>query len=813
MAALLLIAAPTAGAGSLPEVKSGERPGPPLLYKKPPKASPLSVKAPFAARPLLVSGTDAYRDGEYLYQDYLFDDHGADTQPGLGSQPPGADSFSPTGGDAFYPTAARFGNNAADIVELRIKPTSRAVLYRVTLNTVRDEDAAVVGIGIDTDRSGGAPVPWPGGAGISSPGLDRFITAWGTGGKVTRLPGGADADLPARAVKIEKRTNQMTIRVPRSVMDPGRRTWRYVAGAGLRSGEGFRRVPARSDPGSDTPASGNPVLSSPGVFNLAFRFDEPTAKNGAPTYTTFPGVGSFFEDKQAKLLRERSTGNFHADVDFARLRREADRRIHGPRPGEQARIFASRLEEPEGIRASGRDSADFDEFPEFGGQLQPYVIRVPPSYRRSRPAGLSFSLHSLGGTYTQYTVFNQTQQRQFGDQRDNFLVTTLGRGPDGWYTREAEVDFFEAWADAARHFSLDPRSVALTGYSMGGYGTYKLGAQWPDLFGKAFTTVGPPGLGIWVPPAPPQSGGQDTLTNLLLENVRWIPYLNWVAMEDDLVPYAGPLEQQTGAIRGRGFDTLGLRSVLETFQGEHFTLAIQDQFAAARDFLGKARVKRDPSRVDYAMLPGADFPKLGLVHDHAYWVSDLRGRDRSGNPETQPESCPPRGGCPPRSEISAFSEAFGEAYTPRVRRVAPSPRAAGRPSPSTAQGTRWNGIPQIARRNRLVLRLENLARGTIDGRRARLEGDEPLRVRLESDGRGRIRLNVPLPRGAVVRRIDGGPVSSAATAPEVSLDRRGATFDVADGNREYRILVPHGSRSGRSGGGDAKSFRRGPGPF
>ena len=48
------------------------------------------------------------------------------------------------------------------------------------------------------------------------------------------------------------------------------------------------------------------------------------------------------------------------------------------------------------------------------------------------------------------------------------------------------------WADLARHFRLEPDRVALTGYSMGGYGTYKLGMQWPDLFGAAFTTVGPP---------------------------------------------------------------------------------------------------------------------------------------------------------------------------------------------------------------------------------------------------------------------------------------------------------------------------------
>ena len=103
-------------------MKSGQRPGPPLLYAPQPRVPQLDVRAPFKAQPLLVSGTDAYRDGEYVYQDYLFDDHGADAKPG-GSTPPGYGAASQTKGDVRYPTAARFANNAADLVELRIRPT------------------------------------------------------------------------------------------------------------------------------------------------------------------------------------------------------------------------------------------------------------------------------------------------------------------------------------------------------------------------------------------------------------------------------------------------------------------------------------------------------------------------------------------------------------------------------------------------------------------------------------------------------------------------------------------------------------------
>ena len=211
------------------------------------------------------------------------------------------------------------------------------------------------------------------------------------------------------------------------------------------------------------------------------------------------------------------------------------------------------------------------------------------------------------------------------------------------------MDFFEVWADLARRFRLDPRRVAISGYSMGGYGTYKLGLEWPDLFGAAFTTVGPPALGAWVPPGPP-SGGQDTNSNLLVENGRWVPYLNWAGRTDALVPYVGVRAQQAR------FDELGLRSQLWTYPGGHFDLAGMDEWAGARTFLDNRVVLRDPRRVDYAFVPAADRPALGLVHDHAYWVSELRVRDRGGDPDTDPA----------RGEISA--------------RSAPPPPASGRPA-------------------------------------------------------------------------------------------------------------------------------------
>jgi hypothetical protein len=746
---LALCLCASASAAGLPSVKSGQRPGPPLLYAAPPAAPQLQNAAPFKAAPLLVSGTDAYRGGEYLYQDYLFDDHGADTVP-TGSITDDPSSASKTGGDVKYPTDPKYGNNAADIVEFRVKPTADAVYYRITLGTVKADDATVVGIGIDTDRSGGPPVAWPRGAGVTSPGLDRFITAWGTGGEVTSLPAGATTKLPDGAVTIDQARNQMTIRVPRSILDPGTSTWRYVAGAGLWGGDAWKTAKP-GDPTAEDPGSGS-ALPAAGVFNLAFRFDEPQLKVNQPPYTTFPGVGNWFEDKQANVLGQGTTGDFHADVDFSKLAAASDEPIHRSRGHEQARIFASALGVPEGVKST---------FPEYGGQLQPYMLTVPPCYRPGKPTGLTFALHSLSATYTQYAVFSPNQLRELGDDRCSFVATPLGYGQDGWYSDQAEGDVFEVWADVARNFSLDPGNVALSGYSMGGYGTYKLGVEYPDLFGKAFTTVGPPGRGIWVPPAPP-SDGADTNTNPLLENVRWVPYMNWAEATDELVPYAGVRAQQSA------FDSAGLRSALWTFTpGEHYTLAIEDAWSAARDFLRNTRVERDPWRVDYAFFPSADRPKLGLVHDHAYWVSGLRARDTTGDGANSPAL----------GDIGARSLAFGEG-DPELRRGSSAGAGqAGPPALTAVESTDWGKVPATSPRNELDLDLRNIGAATIDGRRARLDPSQPLTVKVTSDGAGSARINLPFARGTRASKA-------------VRVDRRGATITTTQGTRSYRIVPP-----------------------
>jgi len=162
---------------SLPSVPSGERPGPAALYLPPPRAPQLENTGPWKAEPVLVSGAASYRDGEWLYQDYLYDDAGATGVKDSGD-PYGASAhlYSPRGGTFTYPKDPVYANNAADLVELRVKPLPGATAFRVTLNTLQDAERSAFTIALGQSPSAR---DWPHGAGVRSPAA-LFLTWHGS---------------------------------------------------------------------------------------------------------------------------------------------------------------------------------------------------------------------------------------------------------------------------------------------------------------------------------------------------------------------------------------------------------------------------------------------------------------------------------------------------------------------------------------------------------------------------------------------------------------------------------------------------------
>ncbi|HYZ93949.1 MAG TPA: hypothetical protein VFA34_16375 [Actinomycetota bacterium] len=670
---------------SLPTVGSGRRPGPTVLYKAAPHAPQLENRDPhFKADPLLVAGTEGYADGEYRYQDYIYDDWGANTQA---DDTAGADSA----GDIDYPLdRGHYGSNSADLVEFRIAPTGRDVAYRITLNQLISRDSTIAVIAIDTDRdaeTGTAMLPVDPGA--LFPGTDEVITTWGTGATHARSTT-SGWRIQSVEVSTDIRANQITVIVPRYLSNP-RGKWRFTVATGLYNNfDGTWLRPQFGAPGPDAPGGGMPDGSTSGIFNLAFRFNEK------------PAGRTPMDVEQADALADGEPTRFARVIDFRKLDGHLTLTT-APRNGTIVRIFPSRIDTDGG--------KDYTTTPETRGQLQQYSLYVPRSYQPGKQAGLTLMLHSLGEHHWQYNGSIGVQQ--VGERRGNLVLTPEARGEDGWYQAEAEYDVFEAWNDVARRYTLNPNRAAVTGYSMGGYGTYRFASLWPDLFGAAFSTVGPPADGIWVPPLPP-SGGQETNTNVWLENTRNVRFLNAVGMLDELVPYAGTRAQNLGAPEHgiRGFEQLGYRYRFITYPtGEHFTIALLSYDTPyAVDFLGTARVNRDPRHVTFSYAPVTDYGRLGLVHDHAYWVSKVRLADK-------------RSAEVAKATVDAFSHATGYA-DPALVRVT---NAGVGPIPYVEVGNDWADRPKrIRKQNKITLNLTNVRSLRLDVARAGIDASKPI---------------------------------------------------------------------------------------
>ena len=828
--------------GSLPSVQSGQRPGPDILYSAPPAQAPqLENAGPWLAEPILVSGAMAYRSGEFLYQDFLYDDHGA--AGAADPEDPFTSSdflFSPKAGTLTYPADPEFADNAADLVELRVTSVPGATAFRVTLNTLIDPARTAFTIALGNSP---APVDWPHGAGVRSP-AELFLTVHGDQAELRDAAGGPLRQ-PAPRVELDERRRQVDVRVPHAAWNPGTGTVRMAAGVGLwdvtAPGGGRYLAPAAS---RSTSVPGGAAPGAPALFNVAFRTDEPlpdvsNAFAGVTIGDSAAGAkvdATWWRERaQAAALAAGDISSFSAQVDFAKLgakvrRLRARRRFRAcrgrcrrrvsvrlprrsglsitravvrhrgrvvrftrgrdlrrvsvrrptrgaftlrlrltargsdrpddnsgvPKTGPISRILVSRYSFGQGVDyaklCGGIEggSAPCDGF--HVGQLQPYGLYVPRGPRPARGFGFTLLLHSLSANYNQYMA--SKNQSQLGERGAGSIVATpSGRGPDGFYYDIAEADTFEVWADVARRYKLDPDWTVVSGYSMGGIGTYRLLSRWPDLFARGMSTVG----------LPDESARLPALRNT--------PIMAWAASLDELVNIAFT-ERAVSDMQSNG-----LRFEADLFEAaDHLTLATNDEYGPAAAFLGEHRVDRNPPHVTYVVEPGSDSKRALAVADHAYWISGVRIRD----PEASPVGT-----------IDARSEAFGLG-DPEPRQGPSANRTleggARGPMPYFHRQQDWGPAPSTPKADRLVVRATNVAAATVDARRARLSCSPVLDV--QSDGpfdlrvacapepascAGALRVRLPRLRGAGRRRA--------------TVSYRGKVVRRARGGRKLRLLT------------------------
>jgi poly(3-hydroxybutyrate) depolymerase len=568
---------PASNVRSLPPAGTG----PDILHSALPTSPQLENTGSWKAPPILISGATAYRDGEFLYQDFLYDDRAL-----------------------TYPDEPqRLARNAADFVEVRLKPLKTGTAIRITLNSMLDPNAAAVTVGLG---GGTQAQPMPHDAGAKMP-ADVFVTAHGCSGDVVRAADGAALARPT--VTTDLRRRQIQIVVPYGAFDPRGRAVRVGAAVGLWDAAKSEYL--------------RPDGSRPAFFNVAFRKPGPWVQN------------TWMDSSQNAALAAGDLSPLYATVDFRKLAARVDDESDVPQSGPMNRIMVSRFETVQGRGSSngGDIVGNYTCDPptctyQYSGRLQPYSVYVPATAQPADGYGLVVNLHGANSNHNHFESGStepplSVWQMLAEGGRPSIMMMPNARGTTYCYYGMAGADVFEAWADVASHYRLQPSQALLTGSSMGGFGVYKFATAYPDLFKAIFPNIAPeicslPEAGATVGAHTGQTGIGDAFASL-----RNVPVLATSGLDDPLVDIGITTRS---ALR---LDQLGYRYDFWHFQstdpgGGHaeYRQFVRTEYRSLNDSANV--VDRDPRRVTYVLDGYVSDPRYGLRSDHAYWVGGLQ---------------------------------------------------------------------------------------------------------------------------------------------------------------------------------------------
>lgn len=583
--------------------------------------------ADWIGEPSRTGGTTRLDAGESIHTEFLFDAYGADDGTNaqrLALLSPLAqidariarfDILFQAAGDQLgvpAPIGAEdtYGNTVeladeADLREVRWAVQSSSVLLLARWSSLTDPAHATLLVLLDTEADDGAQRDVGLGSGLQTQRYDRAVLLGVDGVQAVDLHSGAalDGSAARAAVNAEGWTNALEAELPAAWFAEDT----TVAVVALRrNDEGLR------------PA------------NAAYRSSEP--------------VTVYSEQLQALALGQNSVDDFNLALNLQALRDGASEVVF-PAPGYHERQFVS----SENISREDGEN----------GIVQPYGLFVPSAYA-PLPAlmPLDIWMHYRGGKTHSGGAWTPRLIDEIGEASGHLVVTPRARGTSTWYVTQAHQDFFEVFADVHALFpNIDPQRRYLSGYSMGGYGTYLFGSLYPDLFAAGYSTSGAVTQGAWT------GLGPDDFTCTLpggnvpgvgeFENPCFAPanegdasaQLGWRTLENTLhfpiVIHHGTNDELAltpGAVRmGLRLAELGYRHDMTLFAGyEHFTQAIVDEWADGAAYFHQFSTPVHPRRVVYKRVPAmiralntvrANEVAFDFQPDGAWWVDDLVVRD------------------------------------------------------------------------------------------------------------------------------------------------------------------------------------------
>jgi hypothetical protein len=592
----------------------------------------------------MVSNHGVYRAHEFIYNDYVYDDHGANTD-GLDRQDlpfggwpnpshPTDTRLAPTGGSVRYagdfmypsPDNAHIAN-VADLIEFRAAADGDDLFYRFVLGDMTAPDSTVVGVCIDEDRNNTTGVQsWPAGANLSARlGCEHLLTVFGTGALVTDTAGTVDLDSLSGSVLADVANATIDVRVPKAVADPAGSTWRFTVAAGMwdaAANSWAAPLPIPQNVGAPVATGGSPL--APNLWDLLSNNDEPNSY--------------WDEEKQANDLARSDLIGDHVDIDFARLASGGDD-PDTHLTGVLERIYQSVHPMDEPSRGLDIDRGLGQNFV-YRGQYQPYALVVPSYYYDTpKPGGWPFDLclHPLNGNHnvevyygdafahdlytpvttgtlpqTGYLGFTQIEEQI--DRLGGVYACVLGRGEGVGYTGgDGLVDVLEVQRDVAAHYAVDDSRVTVHGVSLGAIGSWYVSEHYPDRYAAAMPYIFTPGI--------TDTGGNPNFANLYN-----VPVTFAIGTLDEFA------QGTQGDMVADQLTTAGDEFLYAHYLGRQHEGRIELDFLPFNEALQYGRQRDpDPARVRFRFDPteySLKEPGCGC----AYWVSGLtpRGEGAAG---------------------------------------------------------------------------------------------------------------------------------------------------------------------------------------
>ena len=131
--------------------------------------------------------------------------------------------------------------------------------------------------------------------------------------------------------------------------------------------------------------------------------------------------------------------------------------------------------------------------------LQPYSVFVPDDYDGKKPVPLLVTLHGSGVDeeeaifYVARVYLEARMRNRIGKM---IILAPKARGLSDWYLGSSGEDVVECINHVKTLYKIDEKHIVIDGLSMGGYGAWRLGLLYPEMFRGVIVrsgAVSPPG--------------------------------------------------------------------------------------------------------------------------------------------------------------------------------------------------------------------------------------------------------------------------------------------------------------------------------